>query len=235
MRLLVTRPQPDADALAETLRKHGHDVLVHPLIEIVLEPENLPSPHQVQALIATSKNGLRALKESEHFKVALRLPLFSVGNATSAYARELGFSSIRTGPGTGKELVKAIASERKPEDGPLLHLAGEIVNCDLKQGLEALGFEVLSPTVYRAVAAEVWDRQTLNRMKSRQIDGVILLSPRTALIFSQLVLKYDLSDDISAIKFYCLSTAVAEALDGPGKTQLRIANQPTLEDVLELI
>ena len=32
MRLLVTRPEPDATRTAETLRARGHDVLVAPLL-----------------------------------------------------------------------------------------------------------------------------------------------------------------------------------------------------------
>ncbi|MCG8401015.1 MAG: uroporphyrinogen-III synthase, partial [Firmicutes bacterium] len=39
MRLLVTRPEPDAEALAERLRALGHEVLVAPMLPVVPRAE----------------------------------------------------------------------------------------------------------------------------------------------------------------------------------------------------
>ena len=56
MRLLVTRPRPDADETAEHLRALGHDVIVAPLtvIDFAPEPEIGFRP---AALLFTSRNG----------------------------------------------------------------------------------------------------------------------------------------------------------------------------------
>ncbi len=60
-----------------------------------------------QALIVTSRNALRALSAHRHLDKARKLPLFAVGEATAAAARELGFAEVTPGPGTGAGLAGA--------------------------------------------------------------------------------------------------------------------------------
>jgi uroporphyrinogen-III synthase len=63
MRLLVTRPEPDAGALAEELRTLGHEPVLQPLLEFHVLDFDLGSLKTADALIFTSRNGLRALSE----------------------------------------------------------------------------------------------------------------------------------------------------------------------------
>ena len=80
MRFLVTRPQPDADALCERLRAMGHAGLIDPLMSIAwLEPPRLDLD-RCQAVVATSRNALRALaRHPERLADLVGLPLFAVG------------------------------------------------------------------------------------------------------------------------------------------------------------
>ena len=84
MRLLVTRPEPDATALRAQLIAQGHEVLVEPLITIRFDNADPIELDGVQALIATSRNGLRALASSPAIEQARSLPLFAVGPGTAA-------------------------------------------------------------------------------------------------------------------------------------------------------
>jgi uroporphyrinogen-III synthase len=61
MRILVTRPEPDATRQAELLAARGHEPVVAPLL--LIEPATcVPLELEgAQALIATSRNALRAL------------------------------------------------------------------------------------------------------------------------------------------------------------------------------
>ena len=90
MRFLVTRPQPDADALCERLRAMGHAGLIDPLMSIAwLEPPRLDLD-RCQAVVATSRNALRALaRHPERLADLVGLPLFAVGAATADLARSL--------------------------------------------------------------------------------------------------------------------------------------------------
>ena len=63
MRLLVTRPEPDALKLRAALEEHGHEATVEPLLaRLVRGSGNDFDLDGVQALIATSRYALRALK-----------------------------------------------------------------------------------------------------------------------------------------------------------------------------
>ena len=54
MRLLVTRPMPDAVRQAERLKALGHEVFPAPMLEVQFLDTALPSLTVMQALIATS-------------------------------------------------------------------------------------------------------------------------------------------------------------------------------------
>ena len=64
MRLLVTRPEPDASTFAEELRGLGHEPVLQPLIEFRALDFNPAKLRTAQAIIITSGNCLRALEET---------------------------------------------------------------------------------------------------------------------------------------------------------------------------
>src|SRR5262249_49251548 len=140
-----------------------------------------------QALIATSRNAIRALVLHPQRDEALKIPLFAVGDATADAARALGFGDVVTGPGRAAELGALIARSASPERGPLLHLAGDTLAFDLNSALKAQGFAMRKAVVYRAVPVETLPGQALELLETRRIDGVILMSPRTAGIFAALL------------------------------------------------
>src|SRR5262245_44640039 len=88
MRLLVTRPEPDALKLGALLEEAGHEATIEPLLSVSFEGGEPIELEGAQALIATSRNALRALKDSPaQLAEAKGLPLFAVGKATAAEAR----------------------------------------------------------------------------------------------------------------------------------------------------
>ena len=97
----------------------GHEATVEPLLSVSFEGGDDLDLDGVQALIATSRNALRALKSSPALGQARKLPLFAVGKATAAEARALGFETVVTGAGTAQELVAHIVSALEPSAGLL--------------------------------------------------------------------------------------------------------------------
>ncbi len=117
-----------------------------------------------------------------------RLPLFAVGEATARAAQGLGFADVTAGPGTGAALAKlVVARSCDPSSGPLVHLAGETLAFDLKAALASQGFVVRQPVLYRAVPAAELPAEALSLLKAGKLDGAILMSPRTASIFADLL------------------------------------------------
>jgi uroporphyrinogen-III synthase len=234
MRLLVTRPKPDAGREAEALSSRGHEAVVAPLLVIEFLSRVSLQLDGAQGLIATSRNALRALAAHPEIGEALKLPLFAVGEGTARQAQELGFADVTIGPGTGAELAALILDELKPKRGPLVHLAGETLAFDLKGALEGQGFRVRQPVLYRAVPAPSLPAEAVGLLKAGKLDGVILMSPRTARTFAELLARHGLVTQAKSLVCYCLSGAVAEAVATLG-FDVRVAARPREEDVLALV
>jgi uroporphyrinogen-III synthase len=235
MRLLVTRPEPDALKLRAVLEEAGHEAIVEPLLSLSFEAADAVDLDGTQALIATSRNALRALKGSPVLAEARHLPLFAVGRATAAEARALGFETVVTGAGTAAELVAHIVSVLDPANGVLVHLAGETLAHDLAGELEAHGFRLRQPVVYRMRPATTLADTTVEDLATGRIDGVILMSPRTAAIYARLVARHSLTRTVRALPHFCLSEAIAQRLEPLGPVPTRIAEAPRLQELLALI
>ena len=235
MRLLVTRPEPDALKLGAVLDEMGHEATIEPLLSVSFDHGQPIDLDGAQALIATSRNALRALKAGKALARARALPLFAVGRATAAEARALGFETVVTGAGTAAELVAHLVSTLEPAAGLLVHLAGDTLATDLKGELEAHGFRVVQPVVYRMVPATALSEETVEQLAMGEIEGVILMSPRTAAVYAALVRKHGLAATIRPLPHFCLSAAVARRLEPLGAIRTQIAEAPRLEEVLALI
>lgn len=226
MRLLVTRPEPDAGAQARALAERGHDAILSPLFEIEFT-QAAPLPHDgAQAVIATSRNALRAMQQTNNFEKLLGLPLFAVGSATARLAKEIGFRMVHAGEGTAEKLSPLIATNCNPENGPLLHPAGEKLAWDLKGALEAIGFAVLQPVVYRSKAVAGLPENAVAAMRDGALDGVILMSPEAAKVYVKLVAIAGLEAEARKLAYFCLSGAVAKPLEGLPGVRIRVADKP---------
>lgn len=235
MRLLVTRPEPDALKLGGVLEEMGHEATVEPLLSVSFEGSEPVDLDDAQALIATSRNALRALKAGSVPAHTRTLPLFAVGKATAAEARALGFETVVTGAGTAAELVTHIVSALDPAAGLVVHLAADTLAANLKGELEAHGFRVMQPVVYRMLPAQSLSEETIEQLAMGEIEGVILMSPRTAAVYAALVRKHGLGAAIRPLPHFCLSAAVARRLQPLGTLRTEIAEAPRLEELLALI
>ncbi len=234
MRILVTRPKPDAARELEALAARGHEGIAAPLLVIEEVKNAVVDLAGAQALIVTSRNALRAFSRHPALKAARALPLLAVGAATARLAREFGFATVIEGPGDGAGLAELIAGKAKPEGGRLVHLAGETLAFDMKGALEARGFTVSQPVLYRAVPATELPAGVLSLLAEGRLDGVILLSPRTAKTFLALLERYGALTQGARVVCYCLSEAVAEVLT-PHGFRARVAAHKREEDVLALL
>ncbi len=235
MRLLVTRPEEDSVAFKAHLVAAGHDVTIEPLLKISTDNTDPIELEGVQALIATSRNGLRALADTPHLDVAKTLPLFAVGPGTASTARAMGFTAIITGPSNAAELVPFIVANADINCGGLLHLAGDTVAPQFADELGRLGFYVTQPVVYTTEVATRFASPTVASMRNKRIDGVILLSPRTSEVYCDLVRQHKLEAACRDIVHFCLSSAVVLRLQALGSVPVEQAAVPNLQEMLALI
>jgi uroporphyrinogen-III synthase len=235
VRLLVTRPEPDAAPLKARLEALGLAATVEPLLRLAPAERRVIDLADAQALIATSRNALRALGAHPACAGARRLPLFAVGRATADAARALGFAIVVTGAGTAEQLLAHIVGVVDPAAGVLIHLAGDAQAVDLKGELEAHGFRVQRHVLYHMRASQALSAATVEQLAEGEIDGVILLSPRTAAIYAGLVRRQGLARAARRLVHFCVSSATAARLDTLGAVPVAVADRPRLEEVLALV
>ncbi len=235
MHVLVTRPETDAAELKAALEAQGHEVTVEPLLTIEAIRVEASAFDGAKGVIATSRNSLRALAAGEALARAAKLPVFAVGPATAELARELGFQGITAGEGSASDLIRLIVNSKVGEKGPLVHVAGEEVTFDLGAELGSRGIEVRKVTAYRAVAAGSLRPQTARAIADGALDAVVLMSPRTAAIFVELVGKAGLAEPGRRLAYVCLSANVAGALKGLAPARVNIAVRPNSSAILEAV
>jgi uroporphyrinogen-III synthase len=232
MRLLVTRPREDADALADALREIGAEPVLAPVMTIEPAPDIRVDLKGVQALLFTSANGVRAFAAKS---TARDLPVFAVGDATARAASASGFRHIESAGGDTHDLAALVARSLDPKAGALLHPAGRDVAGPLKDGLGTRGFAVRRETYYRAEFARTLPDEARRALSNGNIDGALFFSPRTAQSFVTLVRDAALSDALEQSYAYCLSAAVAEIARDVQWRDVRVAAEPTQAKLLDLI
>jgi len=213
MRLLVTRPREDAESFAQALAARGIDTMIEPMIEIVDLPGPPVARADIQAVLFTSVNGVRALVRRNRGDLAdfVDLPALAVGDATAGAARGAGFRRVESAAGDVVALTALVRARLSPRDGPLLHIAGSEVAGDLAGALATAGFIVRRSAIYAARKATALSAATLDALRHGEIDGVTFFSPRTAAAFVTLCRDSGALPALAGVAALCLSQAVAQA------------------------
>lgn len=234
MRLLVTRPEPDAQALAGELRTLGHDPVLQPLLEFHRVAFDVDRLRDAQAIVITSGNSLRALQETPGFERIAGAPFYCVGDETARRAQAIGLRTLLATAENAEQLAARIVSSAR-KDSPLVHLTGEHQAFDLAGALarEGLLFETIP--VYSMEASREFAPQVERMLKAHEIDGVILMSPRTAAIYVSLCHRHAIADCAKTPLYLCLSDNVAAKLASLKPQRVRISDKPNRKALLELL
>jgi uroporphyrinogen-III synthase len=109
VRLLLTRPQDDAERTAMALRARGHDVVVAPLLQIEILADADLGAGPWAAILLTSANAVRAIAAHRRRNELRDLPVFTVGKNTAQAMREVGFTAVDSADGNVADLAKLAA------------------------------------------------------------------------------------------------------------------------------
>ena len=232
MRLLVTRPEPDATRTAETLRARRHEVLVAPLLAMLPIAPQITGPYD--AVLMTSASAARALAAHPRANELARLPCLTVGNRTAEAARAAGFTHVQSADGALDDLAR-LAVAKKPRSARLIYLAGEDRAGDLAGELGRHGIAVDTVVIYRALAAEKLPAHLTEALKRGGLDGALHYSRRSVATLLALARHSGAVTALTDIIHYCLSVEVAVPLREAGATRTKIAARPEEASLLALI
>ncbi len=270
MTVIITRPEPDASAFALMLENDGIPYIHSPVMEICYEKVT-PDLEGVTAIAFTSANGVRGLinalpgfnspnsdansdqiSPAPHHKIndILALPVFAIGPATAAVAKENGFSTIHVAEGDGISLAALLckhfskkASGPSPEQSrtqptPLIyHAAGSIRQGDLVKRLGVAKINARREVLYRALPiARISNpaRQLFDDPNNSHI-VVTFFSPRTASLFIEKIKKEGLTHRLANAHCVCLSAAIADILEKSHWKSIQIATKPNVNAIRDLL
>jgi len=229
--MLVTRPEPDAQASLERLAALDIAAIANPLMTRQGLDANLPPPQGFAAMAISSTNALRALAERQALDPFRTLPLFAVGHRTAHEARLLGFTDVTSAEGTLESLVSTIALARLA--GPIFYPAGKHLSGDLAHAMAPHGIMVVTAHVYEMVAETALPPAILDLLVSGGLDAVLFYSRRTAAIFCTLAAKLAVERRRQPAML-CLSENVAAPLLENHFNRVFLADHPSEEAMMAL-
>ncbi|MEO6014301.1 MAG: uroporphyrinogen-III synthase [Devosia sp.] len=225
VRMLVTRPEPDASETAARLSALDIDAVVEPLLIAQTLPTTLPRADGFAALAVTSGNALRALRDRGDLERLHGLPLYAVGDRTAKLAFEFGFTDVTSAKGSVDDLVTLLA--KAGIAGPVLYAAAQQQAGDLAKALAPYGVMVITVAVYLMVPVGRFSHD----LDQQRLDAALFYSRRTAETFASLAggLEHKLG-----LGMLCLSEAIAEPLIAAHFVRVSLADHPSEEAMMAL-
>jgi uroporphyrinogen-III synthase len=227
MAVLVTRPHPDDEATASSLRAKGLEVLLAPMLRFEPVAFHDDMDARYGAVIVTSANALRGIEPHLAGSRLLKLPLFVVGEHTASAAYRVGFDNVIPANGDAASLRDSVLASVKAKElkkaSTLLYLAGADLARDLAGELGERGFTVVTHTTYRMIPVSSLPREVCDAFAASRIEAVLHYSRRSARAFLEAARTAGVEISALAIPQCCISGAVASVVRDAGATQVTAA------------
>jgi uroporphyrinogen-III synthase len=220
--------------MAQELRDLGHEPVLQPLLEFRSLEFDASALRAAEALIVTSSNALRALQEKLKIEDIAHIPLFCTGEETARRASQARFSSVAATARTAEELAAKIVLHSS-KSSRFVHVTGKHQAYDLTRALAREGLSLLTLSVYDMAPRLAFETASAEDLKSGRIDGVILMSPRTAEIFTGLCAACGLVENAKRLCYFCLAKTVEKKLEPLAPACLHVAEIPSRKALLALI
>lgn len=226
MRVLVTRPEPEAQVTAARLTALGHQAVVEPLTRIVAVADVDLARDGIQAVAITSLNAAAVCAGRSDLAAVLDLPVFAVGDRSAEAARAAGFRDVRSAVGDRAALVRLIATTLDPKAGAVLWLAGEDRSGDLSADLAPYGPAVVTVVVYRAEPIAGLSAATRAAIAAGEIDAALVFSPRSGAILLEKLSDCGFSAASLGFAIHAISETAARPLREAGVARIIVAPSP---------
>lgn len=232
MRVLVTRPEPDAARTAAALRAVGYAPLVVPLARVV--PTGAMLLEGPDGFVVTSPNGARALVDALAARAdVVHLPVYAVGARTGALLAEAGFEGVVVADGDLAALAKRLAGDPALVGKRLVWAAGEERAGDLAAMVGPAGPRIEVVALYRMAEETALPEVAARALRGGELDAVLHFSVLSFTRFADLVEAAGLGLRARTLAQHCLSPAVAEAAQARGYPVVMAASAPTEASLVE--
>jgi len=238
--ILIIRPQPDANRDVALLKRYGVPALASPSMKAMQLHYKLPNSTDFSGIIMTSRNAVEAIATSGYTAAWAKMPVFAVGAASAAAARDAGFSDIIIGTGGGAGLLPLIRRYISDKIGkqdignlPLFWPSADEISFDMVAALAAHEIVVQRLRVYQMVASGELDAVTRDKIDKGAIAAVVAMSSRSILIFQKNLDAAGKGSSREEMTLIAGSAAIAAAA-GDGWQMVYVARQPRRSRLLAI-
>ncbi|MBX5134960.1 uroporphyrinogen-III synthase [Rhizobium lentis] len=235
MRVLVTRPAHSATRTAQRLRDMGHEPLLLPLRRPVHDRAAAASALAASsgAIAVTSAEAVRVVSAlGDQLHPHLARPLFAVGDATAQAAESLGFRSVASSSGNGRDLAELVAAQGVNR---LLYLAGIPRAETFEQGMLERGIRFSVAECYRMTLVVPSPIEIEALFSGGRPNAVLFYSRQAVEDFFHLAELRSALSEHRETRLLCLSEAVAQAIPMSLKKTVAIASMPDEQSLLSLL
>lgn len=217
----ITRTLPSGHESAAAFEQAGFKTVTAPLLTVENRAVDQAVPENA-ILIFTSQNGVRAFCEahSDLREIRRDCPVITVGDATAALAKEMGFKNVRSAGGVSDDIAPLI-SRALDKDALYIHISGRHVRGAVTQEIRGLGLRAQRRIYYGSSAV-----QTLPDIDIDKIDVAVFFSPMAAQTLARL------APGTAHMSALSISGAADEALGMLVFKERYIAKAPTLESLI---
>ena len=234
--VLITRAKKDSEELVDDVTRRGAKTLISPMLEIQFCEGKELNFSNIQGILFTSSNGVRALNSRlSNLQKISSIPVFAVGEATATAAKNIGFTSINIANGNVDSLAKKTSKILSPDKGELIHIAAHDLAGNLAGKLKNRGFCVKTEKLYRANQVTEIDKQTLGALRRGLVKFVLFFSPRTTRTLVKLIKDNNYTNSLVNIEAICLSDAVAIEANSLRWQKVLVSQEPTKAKLLHYL
>jgi len=226
--VIITRAEPGNGQTAARVREAGLPYICAPMLVISPMETGLPPLVDVQGLLLTSANGVRAFCAVSDRR---DLTAWCVGPATLQAAKEAGFERLEHADGNAKDLAELVLAKASKAAGALVHVANVAAAGNLAKQLCEAGFTVEFAPLYAAEPQKTAAEGVIEALKARETCTVLVHSAKGADAFANLLGE----EDYARHQIVAVSEAAAKPLTGYGFGKIHIAKRPNETALLEAL
>lgn len=191
---------------------------------------SLPDLADITAVIITS---LRAVQSIPVLPARLhKLPFYVVGVETARALRVMGLSGPQTVAPTAQALLDIIKADDQSKT--FLYVCGDETAVDFRKEL-APHHAVRDHLAYTSRPKEQLDADTITRIKTGRVDGVLFFSKGSAKAFMELAKAAEIERHLSSLSALCLSSSVLRSVHSNSWAQTGVAASPDLSGMVALV
>jgi len=222
--VLITRTNPGASRLAEKLQAIGVSSMICPMLEVESIGGKAEMGEDIVGFILTSAAAIIGLPTPDDVGVR---PIYCVGAATAAQAKQAGYQNNIQGSGNGRNLARQVLKTNKNQSGVLLWCRGEIADEAMGKALRKKGIKVQQHRCYRTKALQNLPVPVAASLEAGQFNAVIFQSRQGADSFRKL--KPNLSETTQALAF---SAPIAARLADMGFANIITCERPNEQSMI---